>query len=82
MAAKPHLTRMARGQSSRIGRSAHLQLRQVLFPSVTPERIRSRNTRRRCSKMSRLLVSNLRSLATPKDHASALAILRKAARQG
>jgi hypothetical protein len=32
--------------------------------------------------MSRLLVSNLRSLATPKDHASALAILRKAARQG
>jgi hypothetical protein len=29
-----------------------------------------------------LLVSNLRSLATLKDHASALAILRKAARQG
>jgi hypothetical protein len=29
-----------------------------------------------------LLVSNLRSLATPKDPASALAILRKAARQG
>jgi hypothetical protein len=29
-----------------------------------------------------LLVSNLRSLATGKDHASALAILRKAARQG
>jgi hypothetical protein len=28
-----------------------------------------------------LLVSNLRSLATAKDHASALAILRKAARQ-
>ena len=27
-----------------------------------------------------LLVLNLRSLATPKDHASALAILRKAAR--
>jgi len=29
-----------------------------------------------------LLVSNLRSLASPKDHASALAILRKAARRG
>ena len=29
-----------------------------------------------------LLVLNLRSLATPKDHASALAILRKAARRG
>ncbi len=29
-----------------------------------------------------LLVSNLRSLATPKDHASALAILRSATRQG
>ena len=29
-----------------------------------------------------LLVSNLQSLATPKDHASALAILRKAARRG
>jgi hypothetical protein len=29
-----------------------------------------------------LLVSNLRSLATPQDHARALAILRKAARQG
>jgi hypothetical protein len=29
-----------------------------------------------------LLVSNLRSLATPKDHGSALAILRKAAGQG
>jgi hypothetical protein len=29
-----------------------------------------------------LLVSNLRSLATRKDHGSALAILRKAARQG
>jgi hypothetical protein len=29
-----------------------------------------------------LLVSNLRSLATPKDHGSALAILREAARQG
>jgi len=29
-----------------------------------------------------LLVSNLRSLATPTEHASALAILRKAARQG
>jgi hypothetical protein len=29
-----------------------------------------------------LLVSNLRSLANPSDHASALAILRKAARQG
>jgi hypothetical protein len=28
-----------------------------------------------------LLVSNLRSLATPKDHAPALATLRKAARQ-
>ena len=28
-----------------------------------------------------LLVSNLRSLASSKDHASALAILRKAARQ-
>ena len=28
-----------------------------------------------------LLVSNLRSLTTPKDHGSALAILRKAARQ-
>ena len=28
-----------------------------------------------------LLVSNLGSLATPSDHASALAILRKAARQ-
>jgi hypothetical protein len=29
-----------------------------------------------------LLVSNLRSLASPNDHASALAILRRAARQG
>jgi hypothetical protein len=29
-----------------------------------------------------LLVSNLRSLATAKDHASALAILRKVARRG
>jgi hypothetical protein len=29
-----------------------------------------------------LLVSNLRSLATPKDHAPALAILRRAVRQG
>ena len=29
-----------------------------------------------------LLVSNLRSLPTPKDHARALAILRTAARQG
>jgi hypothetical protein len=29
-----------------------------------------------------LLVSNLRSLATPKDHAPALAILRRAARRG
>ena len=29
-----------------------------------------------------LLVANLRSLATPKDHASALAILRRVARQG
>jgi hypothetical protein len=29
-----------------------------------------------------LLVSNLRALVTRKDHASALAILRKAARQG
>jgi hypothetical protein len=29
-----------------------------------------------------LLVSNLRSLPTPKDHAQALAILRKAARRG
>ena len=29
-----------------------------------------------------LLVSNLRSLATAKDHASALAILRTAARRG
>jgi hypothetical protein len=29
-----------------------------------------------------LLVSNLGSLATPEDHGSALAILRKAARQG
>jgi hypothetical protein len=29
-----------------------------------------------------LFVSNLRTLATPKGHASALAILRKAARQG
>jgi len=29
-----------------------------------------------------LLVSNLRSLTTPRDHAPALAILRKAARQG
>ena len=29
-----------------------------------------------------LLVSNLRSLASPTDHASALAILRKAARRG
>ena len=29
-----------------------------------------------------LLVSNLRSLATPKDHPSALAILRTAARRG
>ena len=29
-----------------------------------------------------LLVANLRSLAPPEDHASALAILRKAARQG
>jgi hypothetical protein len=29
-----------------------------------------------------LLVSNLRSLEAPKDHAPALAILRKAARQG
>jgi hypothetical protein len=28
-----------------------------------------------------VLVSNLRSLATPKDHASALAMLRKTARQ-
>jgi hypothetical protein len=28
------------------------------------------------------LVSNLRSLATPNDHGSALAVLRKAARQG
>jgi hypothetical protein len=28
-----------------------------------------------------LLVSNLRSLANPRDHGSALAILRKAARQ-
>jgi hypothetical protein len=36
MAAKPHLTRMARGQSSRIGRSAHLQLRQVLFSGRQP----------------------------------------------
>ena len=29
-----------------------------------------------------LLVSSLRSLGIPKDHAAALAILRKAARQG
>jgi len=29
-AAKPHRARMARGQSRRIGRSAHFQLRQVL----------------------------------------------------
>ena len=29
-----------------------------------------------------LLVANLRSLASPKDHASALAILRRVARQG
>ena len=29
-----------------------------------------------------LLVANLRSLANPKDHASALAILRRVARQG
>ncbi len=29
-----------------------------------------------------LLVSNLRSLASPTDHTSALAILRKAARRG
>ena len=29
-----------------------------------------------------LLVSNLHSLATPRDHGSALAILRKAARRG
>jgi hypothetical protein len=29
-----------------------------------------------------VLVSNLGSLTTPRDHASALAILRKAARQG
>jgi hypothetical protein len=29
-----------------------------------------------------LLVGNLRSLPTPKDHASALATLRKAARRG
>jgi hypothetical protein len=29
-----------------------------------------------------LMVAKLRSLATPKDHGSALAILRKAARQG
>jgi hypothetical protein len=29
-----------------------------------------------------LLVSNLRSLEAPRDHAPALAILRKAARQG
>jgi hypothetical protein len=29
-----------------------------------------------------LLVANLRSLAAPEDHASALATLRKAARQG
>ena len=29
-----------------------------------------------------LLVTNLRSLASAKDHAAALAILRKAARQG
>jgi hypothetical protein len=29
-----------------------------------------------------LLVSNLRSVANPNDHASALAILRRAARQG
>jgi hypothetical protein len=29
-----------------------------------------------------LLVSNLQSLAIPEDHASALAILREAARQG
>jgi hypothetical protein len=40
MAAKPHLTRMARGQSSRIGRSAHLQLQQVLFSGGEPERTR------------------------------------------
>ena len=38
IAAKPHRTRMARGQSSRIGRPAHLRVRQVLFSGVGPER--------------------------------------------
>ena len=70
---RPELTALvARKQPHRYGRFAArwLCLYLVEHEKATLEHVE-------------LLVSNLRSLATtPKDHASALAILRKAARQG
>jgi NAD(P)H-dependent FMN reductase len=61
---------VARKQPERYGRFAARWLRAYLEEHEKPS-----------LEDVELLVSKLRSLATPKDHASALAILRRAARR-